>query len=209
MLTPTDAWPRLDRFKEHDIELPVAELDVTTGGRRELADALARAVELGRNMVRVLPVDLEVAEGRRCGGRRALFHGARLPVVQPQLRAARSAPVLVQLALRLVPECFGTGVELADFDDEQSGEEAVWTDADGRRGRPARRAPGERLKPEALAVRFHGETIAEVTARSVADSRMSVQEAEARGARARDRARRRAGARRAGSVFSISSAWVI
>ena len=28
VLTPTDAWPRLDRFKVHDIELPVAELDV-------------------------------------------------------------------------------------------------------------------------------------------------------------------------------------
>src|SRR5688572_21044502 len=28
-LAPTDAWPRLDRFKEHDIELPVAELTVS------------------------------------------------------------------------------------------------------------------------------------------------------------------------------------
>ncbi len=54
---------------------------------------------------------------------------------------------------------------------------------------------GRRLKPEALAVRLHGESIAEVTARSVADAHVVVQEAEARGARTRDRARRRAGAR--------------
>ncbi|HUO67149.1 MAG TPA: excinuclease ABC subunit UvrA, partial [Gammaproteobacteria bacterium] len=52
--TPTDRWPRLGRFKEHDIELPVAEVDVEPAAERELADALARALALGNNMVRVL-----------------------------------------------------------------------------------------------------------------------------------------------------------
>ena len=42
-LTPTDAWPRLDRFKEHDIELPVAELDVRPAAA-ERARRRARAV---------------------------------------------------------------------------------------------------------------------------------------------------------------------
>jgi excinuclease ABC subunit A len=54
--TPTAAWPRLSRFKVHDIELPVAELEVKPAAGSELKDALARAVELGRNMVRVLEV---------------------------------------------------------------------------------------------------------------------------------------------------------
>ena len=31
--TPTERWPRLDRFKEHNIELPVAEIDVDSGRR--------------------------------------------------------------------------------------------------------------------------------------------------------------------------------
>src|SRR5262249_12298774 len=52
--TPTDRWPRLGRFKEHDIELPIAEVDVEPAAERELADALARALALGNNMVRVL-----------------------------------------------------------------------------------------------------------------------------------------------------------
>ena len=55
VLTPTQKWPRLDRFKEHDIELPVAELDVRPAAGQELAAGLAQAVKLGRNMVRVLP----------------------------------------------------------------------------------------------------------------------------------------------------------
>ena len=110
VLTPTEAWPRLDRFKEHDIELPVAELDVRPAAAGELADALARAVELGRNMVRVLPATLgSPRRGAGAARRRALLHRARLPVVQPQLRAARSALVLVQLALRLVPRVLRHG----------------------------------------------------------------------------------------------------
>ena len=52
--TPTDRWPRLGRFKEHDIELPVADIDVEPAAERELAEALARALALGNNMVRVL-----------------------------------------------------------------------------------------------------------------------------------------------------------
>ena len=70
VLTPTDAWPRLDRFKEHDIELPVAELDVRPAAAGELADALARAVKLGRNMVRVLPrPESEGADGAASSSR--------------------------------------------------------------------------------------------------------------------------------------------
>jgi excinuclease ABC subunit A len=67
------------------------------------------------------------------------------------------------------PECFGTGVDLSGFDDEQSGEESEWAEvADDAAACAA--CEGRRLKPEALAVRFHGQTIAEMTERSVAAS---------------------------------------
>src|SRR5690606_28444391 len=52
---PTDAWPRLDRFKEHDIELPVAEVAVTPRGEAELQHAVEAALRLGRGMVRIVP----------------------------------------------------------------------------------------------------------------------------------------------------------
>ena len=40
---PTTAFPRIDRFKEHTIELPVASLDVTPTNEAALRAALAAA----------------------------------------------------------------------------------------------------------------------------------------------------------------------
>src|SRR5690606_28677034 len=52
--TPTDAWPRLDRFREHDIELPVEELVVAPRAEAELDSAVRRTLGFGRNMLRVV-----------------------------------------------------------------------------------------------------------------------------------------------------------
>jgi excinuclease ABC subunit A len=159
--TPTAAWPRLRRFKTHDIELPVAELEVSPNTGRELAGALARAVELGRNMVRVLEVG--AADGELFSIERACpTCGRSFEPLDPRLFSYNSR-------YGWCPECFGTGVDLSGFDAEQSGEESEWAevtdDAEACAG-----CGGGRLKPEALAVRFHGETIAEMTQRSVAAS---------------------------------------
>ena len=51
---PTAKWPRLDRFKEHTLELPVADLVVAPDRERELREALARALEHGKGVVHVL-----------------------------------------------------------------------------------------------------------------------------------------------------------
>jgi excinuclease ABC subunit A len=164
-LTATDAWPRLDRFKVHDIELPVAELEVKAANGPELGDALAQAVKLGRNMVRVLPeraLPRGAADGELFSTERACPSCSRsFEPLDPRLFSYNSR-------YGWCPECFGTGVELVDFDGEQSGEEAEWAEDDAAQPCPACR--GQRLKPEALAVRFHGQTIAEVTARSVQDA---------------------------------------
>jgi excinuclease ABC subunit A len=164
-LTPTDAWPRLDRFKEHDIELPVAELDVKPAAARELAAALAQAVKLGRNMVRVLPVGAE--QGELFSTERACPKCSRsFEPLDPRLFSYNSR-------YGWCPECYGTGVELPGFDGEQSGEEALWTEEraeDGGEAAACAACGGRRLKAQALAVQLHGETIAEVTARSVTES---------------------------------------
>src|SRR5205814_2524471 len=54
-LLPTARWPRLDRFKEHSIELPVARLLVGPDTERALREGLARALEFGKGVVHVLP----------------------------------------------------------------------------------------------------------------------------------------------------------
>jgi len=162
-LTSTDAWPRLDRFKVHDIELPVAEIDVRPAASAELAAALELSVKLGRNMVRVQPAGAG-AEGELFSTERACPRCSRsFEPLDPRLFSYNSR-------YGWCAECFGTGVELAGFDEQQGGEEAEWVEA-AEDGAVCPACDGRRLKPEALAVRFHGETIAEVTARSVADSR--------------------------------------
>ena len=39
-----DPWPRLDRFKEHTLELPVADLVVSAANEAALREALAKAL---------------------------------------------------------------------------------------------------------------------------------------------------------------------
>ncbi len=53
-----DPWPRLDRFKEHTLELPVGDLVVTPDNEAELRALLAKALELGKGVMHLLaPLD--------------------------------------------------------------------------------------------------------------------------------------------------------
>jgi excinuclease ABC subunit A len=55
---PTTNFPRIDRFKEHTIELPVCDLDVTPGNEALLREKLTLALEHGKGIVHVLaPLD--------------------------------------------------------------------------------------------------------------------------------------------------------
>ncbi|MGH8699496.1 MAG: excinuclease ABC subunit UvrA, partial [Burkholderiales bacterium] len=75
---PTDKWPRLDRFKEHTLELPVADLVVAADRERELREALGRALELGKGVVHVI-------EGLdRLEAARAKASGARVELALPE-----------------------------------------------------------------------------------------------------------------------------
>lgn len=51
---PTASWPRLDRFREHDIELPVGEVTVLPEAERALAALLSQALDFGAGRVAVL-----------------------------------------------------------------------------------------------------------------------------------------------------------
>src|SRR5699024_4866878 len=52
-------WPRLDRYKEHTIELPVARLTIDTAQEAALRQALHTALEHGKGTVNVLIHDAE------------------------------------------------------------------------------------------------------------------------------------------------------
>jgi len=164
VMTATEAWPRLDRFKEHAIELPVAELTVSPRAETALRDALSTALEFGKGMVQVLQLN-GGKMGTRAAPRPALFSTKRacpncnrsFAELDPRLFSFNSKHGWCE-------SCYGTGLSMPGFDSEQSGEE-VWWNAwweGGERICPA--CQGQRLKPEALAVRFQGRNIAQLTA---------------------------------------------
>ncbi|MFL6711524.1 MAG: excinuclease ABC subunit UvrA, partial [Sulfurifustis sp.] len=51
--TPTANWPRLARFNEHNIELPVGEIAVTPKAEKQLRALIERALDLGKGIVKI------------------------------------------------------------------------------------------------------------------------------------------------------------
>jgi len=165
-LLPTGKWPKLDRFKEHTIELPVATLSVAAKSERELREALALALEHGKGVTGVLAAGPRAARNVRIfSTRRACPScGTSFGELDPRLFSFNSK-------LGWCEGCYGTGVAMEGFDHEQSGEENGWNDGYGGETHECEQCHGQRLNPIARNVRFHGQSITEVTDQSVADMR--------------------------------------
>src|SRR5450631_4114566 len=165
-LLSTTKWPRLDRFAEHNIELPVASLKVSAAQEAALREALATALQHGRGVV-------HVHDARSPNGAAAVFStkrtcpkcGSGFPELDPRLFSFNSRHGWCKT-------CFGTGLTLADFDAEQSGEESRWREtqsatpngapdtAHDAAPEPCPDCAGERLNPVARHVLFRGRSIA-------------------------------------------------
>ena len=66
--------------------------------------------------------------------------------------------------------CFGTGVEMTGFDEEQSGEEIWWNDWYEHEPTACAACEGQRLNPVALNVRFRDRSIASLTSEPIEES---------------------------------------
>ncbi len=166
---PTGAWPRLDRFREHDIDAPIGALAVSPRAEAALADLIGRALDIGRGRVRI------AIAGRGGRGRESL-HSVLRACPSCDRSFDELDPRLFSFNSRQgwCPRCFGTGLELAGFEPEQTGEESAWLeDADGA-PRPCRACDGARLNEVALAVRFAGRSIAEFAELTVSAARRSL-----------------------------------
>ncbi|MGI9246956.1 MAG: excinuclease ABC subunit UvrA [Steroidobacteraceae bacterium] len=157
---PTTRWPRLDRFREHTIELPVASLKVTAASEAELRAALARAIDFGKGVAHVV----DRGKTRVFSTRRACPSCARsFAEPDPRMFSYNSKHGWCE-------DCFGTGLEISGFDAEQSGEEAWWNDwFEGDAG-VCSSCEGQRLNPVALNVQFKGRSIAELSSMPVEQS---------------------------------------
>jgi excinuclease ABC subunit A len=182
---PTAAWPRLSRFQEHSIELPVADLRITPENEGALRAALSSALETGRGVVHVLDdLDalaraIEKRDPALARMREAVFStrracpncGTSFPEPDPRLFSFNSKH-------GWCASCYGTGLTLddVDWDEERTrtgAEDHVldswleWLEVD----QPCATCNGKRLNAVALSVRYRGLSIADLTALPVAKVR--------------------------------------
>jgi excinuclease ABC subunit A len=159
-LLPTANWPRLDRFHEHNIDLPVGTCAVRPESAKELARLISEAMGHGRQQVRVAVGQTETlySTQRACPKCRRSF-----PELDPRLFSYNSKH-------GWCATCFGTGLRLKGFDAEQTGEEIWWNDWWEGPEILCPSCSGKRLRPEALAVRFRDKSIAELACLSITDA---------------------------------------
>ncbi|OJX28657.1 MAG: excinuclease ABC subunit A [Burkholderiales bacterium 68-12] len=187
---PTAGFPRIDRFKEHTIELPVASLHVSPAHEDTLRQHLAKALELGKGVVHVLS-DLDgLQEALQDGAPTA--HIGRLQVFSTKRACPVCATSYAELDPRLFsynskhgwcPDCVGTGVALTKEQrkllddsvqaDKEKGREQTFAEPELEDVQDAAcpTCQGTRLNPVARAVHFAGTPITEVARLSVAEVR--------------------------------------
>ena len=161
-MLPTQPWPRLDRYHEHTIELPVATLTPAPETAAELRAALARALEYGKGVVRVLQDDTQDAQETFSLHRACPECGQGFPEPDPRHFSWNNRG-------GWCPDCYGTGERLhGRVPDPHALDLPAREDDDATApATPCPRCHGERLNAAARAVRFHGQTLPQLTALSI------------------------------------------
>jgi excinuclease ABC subunit A len=198
---PTTGFPRIDRFKEHTIELPVADIVVSPSNEALLRQHLATALEHGKGVVHVLaPLD---------GLRAAMLAGApaagigKLEVFSTKRACPVCSTSYAELDPRLFsynskhgwcPDCVGTGVKLTREqrkafddtirDDDNKGREQTFAEPEVEdvADEACTTCQGTRLNLQARSVRFAGVGIADIARLSVHEVRRWVEGLQLEGA---------------------------
>ena len=192
---PTVGFPRIDRFKEHTIELPVGDLRVTPDAEARLRELIATALEHGKGVLHVLaPLD-GLREAMALGVGRH-HHIGQVEVFSVRRACPVCSTSYAELDPRLFsynskhgwcPDCVGTGVALTReqrraFDEtlqaeEHKGREQTFAEpeVDDVSDQACAACEGTRLNAQARAVRFAGVGITDLAALSVTDIRQWVQ----------------------------------
>lgn len=124
---PVNPWPRLDRNKEHTIELPVLDITVDPANEVELREAIDTALHHGQGQLSILfeldpaqPLTPEYLSQKHFSIKRACPSCARsFPEPDPRLFSYNSKHGWCET-------CYGTGLKLKGFNEELSGEETAW-----------------------------------------------------------------------------------
>jgi excinuclease ABC subunit A len=194
---PTKGFPRIDRFKEHTIELPVASLDVTPENEELLRRTLTTALEHSKGVLHVLSGLSGLKTAMESGTTTAGI--GKLEVFSSRRACPVCATSYPELDPRLFsynskhgwcPDCVGTGIKLTREqrkalddsvrDDDNKGREQTFAEPEVEElaNLVCPDCKGTRLNPTARAVRFAGIGIAEVARLSVSEVRAWVETLE-------------------------------
>ncbi|MBU3721261.1 MAG: excinuclease ABC subunit A, partial [Burkholderiaceae bacterium] len=161
----TQPFPKLDRFKEHTIELPIGDTQVQPANEAALKSLLEETLNYGQGVVHVMaPLDQPKSEITVLSTRRACPScGTGFSELDPRLFSYNSKHGWCE-------DCFGTGVQLAEFDSTQTGEEELWqADAERSDDMACPSCSGARLNSTALAVRIAKQSIAAISAQPISE----------------------------------------
>jgi excinuclease ABC subunit A len=189
-------FPRIDRFKEHTLELPVGDIVVTAENEAELRALLSKTLELGKGVLHLLhPLD-GLGEAMLPGAGQGLGIG-----VVKVLSTKRACPVCGTSYPDLDPRmfsynskhgwctgCVGTGLKLTREqrkayddsvrDDDNKGREqsfpAEEAEVEGLVDEPCSECGGARLNAASRGVTFDGRAIDRIAALSVRETRQWV-----------------------------------
>ncbi len=168
---PVAPWPRLDRYKEHTIELPVADVVVDPANEADLRAAVKSALENGQGVMSVVwPVNKlhealnsELQQQHFSVKRACPSCGTSFPEPDPRLFSYNSKH-------GWCTGCYGTGLQLQGFDEEQTGEETAWNAWYEGEAKACTQCDGQRLNRVARAVRWRDKSIAELASLPVSDA---------------------------------------
>ena len=194
---PTTVFPRLDRFKEHHIELPIGDIEVSASNEELLRQLVDHALSLGKGMCQVLAPLTGLAEMMASGGDglglgNVLSYSTERACPQCSTSYAALDPRLFSYNSKhgWCPDCVGTGLALNKeqrkqldgslVDDKDKGREQsfVEVEVEGLLDTPCASCSGTRLNAVARSVRFEampgvdqkpGVAITELARMSVAD----------------------------------------
>ncbi|MBC8070507.1 MAG: excinuclease ABC subunit A, partial [Deltaproteobacteria bacterium] len=191
----TDPWPRLDRFKEHTLELPVGDIVVSADNEPALRAMLASALELGKGVMHLLSTldglvgamanktsTAQIGSVKVFSTKRACpTCGTSYPELDPRMFSYNSKH-------GWCTTCVGTGLKLTREqrkayddsirDDADKGREQSFPseeqEVEGVVDEPCPDCAGTRLNPASRLVTFEHEPITAIGSWSVEDARVWV-----------------------------------
>jgi excinuclease ABC subunit A len=191
-----DPWPRLDRFKEHTLELPVGDIVIAPENEAELRQMLATALDLGKGVMHLLfPLDgldklMEKGASTVDHGQVKVFStkracptcGTSYPELDPRMFSYNSKH-------GWCTGCVGTGLKLTREqrkayddsirDDDNRGREqsfpAEEAEVEGLVDEPCPECEGTRLNAVSRGVSFQQRPITSVARDSVGEARQWIE----------------------------------